>query len=252
MPPPAKRSHVARSGRVTLVRALSKLGIASRKDAGALIVSGRVSVDGQRVTTPALLVNPERIQISVDDAEQARGRRRVVMLNKPRGVVTTRRDPQGRRTVFDVLGPPGDGLVAVGRLDLASSGLLLFTNDTQLAHRLTDPERQVPRTYVVTVRGRVASEAASRLTAGVLMPGSGGTPERLAADRVEIRKPSGRETHLIVTLTEGKNREIRRLFEAIGHEVTRLHRIAFGPIPLGRLAPGEARELAPRELEALA
>jgi 23S rRNA pseudouridine2605 synthase len=222
-----------RPGRVPLARALSKLGLASRTDARALIVAGRVRIDGRVATDPAALVTPERIVVSIDEQSRVRDVRRVLLLHKPRGTVTTRRDPQGRRTVFDVLGDAGHGLIAVGRLDLASTGLLVFTNDTQLANRLTDPDAAVPRTYVVTVRGRVEEGTARRIERGI---------DGLRAKAVEIRKASGRESHLIVTLNEGKNRELRRLFEACGHEVTRIHRIAFGEYQLGELQPGEWRD----------
>ena len=220
-------------GRVSLARALSKLGLASRTEARTLILAGRVRVDGRVALDPAALVIPERMAVSIDGQARARDARRVLLFHKPRGTVTTRRDPQGRRTVFDVLGAAGTGLIAIGRLDLASTGLLLFTNDTQLAHRLTDPGAAVPRTYVVTVRGRVTEDTARRIERGI---------DGLSAQSVEIRKASGRETHLIVTLIEGKNRELRRLFEACGHEVTRVHRIAFGEFELGELRPGEWRE----------
>jgi pseudouridine synthase len=147
--------------------------------------------------------------------------------------------------VFDILGEAGRGLVAVGRLDLASTGLLILTNDTQLAHRLTDPAERVPRRYVVTVRGRVTPETVRAIERGLTVPSRGGAgeAERLSASRVEIRKASDRETHLIVELTEGRNRELRRLFEAVGREVTRVHRISFGEYELGDLQPGRWREL---------
>ena len=201
-----------------------------------------MAIDGRVVTNAELRVVPERIRIEIDGrAVEARNERRLIAFHKPRGTVTTRRDPEGRKTVFDVLGDAGRGLVAVGRLDRASTGLLLFTNDTQLANALTDPHNRVKRRYVVTVRGRVTPETAAKLQNGVDVEMARGRTERLSAERVEIRKASGRETHLIVDLTEGKNREIRRLFEASGHEVTRLHRIAYGDIELGNLAPGEWR-----------
>src|SRR5262249_51541143 len=127
-----------RPGQVSLDRALSKLGLASRTGARQLIVDGRVTVGGRVVRNPAMPVVPERARISIDGHAAARGRTasRILLFHKPRGTVTTRRDPEGRRTVFDVLGDAGRGLVAVGRLDLASTGLLIFTNDTQLANRL--------------------------------------------------------------------------------------------------------------------
>lgn len=229
---------------MSLSRALSKRRLASRAEARRLISAGRVRINGRIVTNPDLRVTPERLQIEIDGRPAApAGTPRHLAFHKPRGVVTTRRDPEGRPTVFDVLGDAGRGLVAVGRLDRASTGLLLFTNDTQLANRLTDPKHRVRRRYVVTVRGRVAPGTAALLEAGVDVRTSAGTSERLAAGRVEIRKASGRETHLIVDLVEGRNREIRRLFEAAGHEVTRVHRIAFGDIELGDLPPGEWRTI---------
>jgi len=240
-----KRSR--RRGEVSLVRALSKRGLASRAEARTLIVDGHVRVDGRIVRNPAMPVVPERAQISIAGAvaPQDKTSRRILLFHKPRGTVTTRRDPGGRRTVFDVLGEAGRGLVAVGRLDLASTGLLVFTNDTQLANTLTDPARRVPRQYVVTVRGHVSVETAQAVEAGLMVPPwrAAGRSERLAASHVEIRKVSARETHLVVELVEGKNRELRRLFDAVGHEVTRVHRIRFGQFELGDLQPGQWREL---------
>src|SRR5262249_29971125 len=214
---------------VPLTRALSKLGLASRSEAVSLIRAGRVRVDGRVVTDGARRVPLERSRIAIDGVDAAPVRRwRLIAFHKPRGVVTTRRDPEGRRTVFDVLGDAGSGLIAVGRLDWASTGLLLLTTDTELANWLTDPANAVTRRYAVTVRGRVSEEEARSLA-------------RSPAVQVAIRKASGRETHLIVTLTEGRNREIRRMFDAIGHEVTRLHRFEFGGFTLGTLQPGDWR-----------
>lgn len=136
--------------------------------------------------------------------------------------------------MFDLLGDVATGMVAVGRLDLATSGLLLLTTDTQLAERLTNPANGVVRRYAVTVRGRVGDDDLEVLRGGV---------HGLQAASVAIRKRSNRETHLIVELTEGKNREIRRLFAAVGCDVTRLLRVAYGPIELGSLQPGQWREL---------
>jgi 23S rRNA pseudouridine2605 synthase len=180
----------------------------------------------------------------------ARAGHRILALNKPRGTITTRCDPEGRPTVFDVLGDAGNGLVAVGRLDRASTGLLLFTTDTVLANALTDPVNRIIRRYVVTVRGRVDAGVVTRLEAGIDAPGERGRVDHLRAARIVIRKASGRETHLIVDLDEGKNREIRRLFSAAGHEVTRLHRVRFGAIELGALQPGQWREVDASEITA--
>jgi 23S rRNA pseudouridine2605 synthase len=226
---------------VRLDRALSKLGLASRADAQALIREGRVRVGSRIVTDPATDVVPERVTIAIDGVKATSRVWRTIAFHKPRGVVTTRRDPDGRPTVFDVLAGAGDSLVAVGRLDLASTGLLLLTNDTRLANWLTDPANRIVRRYVVTVRGRVDDDDARRLEAGI---------DGLQAARVAVRKRSERETHLVVELTEGRNREIRRLFGAIGREVTRLMRVAYGGIQLGRLQPRAWREIARSEIEA--
>ena len=209
---------------------MSKLGILSRTQAVEAIRAGRVSVDGVVVRNAAVLVVPEQARVLVDGVERRRAAWRTIVFHKPRGVVTTRRDPEGRRTVYDVLGEDGDGLVAVGRLDLATSGLLLLTSDTSLADWITDPVHQVPRVYAVTVRGRIAVAELARL------PG------------VTLRKVSARESHLMVELREGRNRQVRRMFDAIGHEVTRLKRVKLGSLELEGLALGQFRDILRGEI----
>jgi len=226
--------------RVPLSRALSKLGILSRARAREAILAGRVRVDGRVIRDPMAVVVPERIRVSVDGVRQQAASWRTVLLYKPRGVVTTRHDPQGRPTVFDLLGEEARGLVAVGRLDAATCGLLLLTSDTALADRITDPRNEIARVYLVTVRGEVSEAEASALVAAI---------NGLRAHSVLRRKVSSKETHLVVELREGKNREIRRLFAAIGHEVTRLKRVAFGALELGALAPGRWRAVTRAEIE---
>lgn len=225
--------------KVALVRALSKLGYASRSQAYGLIRSGRVHVNGRVANDPALLVAPGLTRIEIAGVELEPAVWRCIAFNKPRGVVTTRSDPEGRKTVYDLIGDLDARVVPVGRLDLASTGLLLLTNDTQLADWLTDPATGVVRRYVVTVRGEFSDESARSLTKGIVDRG-----ETLKAASIEILKRSKRETHLLVDLTEGKNREIRRMLKAAGHEVTRLKRIAFGGIELGDLAPGKWRDVS--------
>jgi len=216
---------------VPLNRALSKLGVLSRSQATDAILAGRVRVDGRVVRTPTAPVVPEKARIELDGARAARAPWRTIVFHKPRGVVTTRSDPEGRRTIYDVLGDAGEGLVAVGRLDLATSGLLILTSDTRLADWLTDPINEVPRLYVVTVRGRVEPGDVERL------PGT-----------VTVRKASGRETHLLVELREGKNRQVRRMFADIGREVTSLKRVRVGRLDLGSLMPGEHREILRKDI----
>jgi 23S rRNA pseudouridine2605 synthase len=218
-------------GKVPLNRALSKLGVLSRLRATDAILDGRVRVDGRVVRSPATLVTPEVARIEVDRRAVERSTWRTILLHKPRGLITTRSDPEARKTVYDVLGAGDARLVAVGRLDFASSGLLLLTSDTQLANWLTDPANAIPRLYAVTVRGRVTPETVAHLDADVT-----------------LRKASGRESHLLVELREGKNRQVRRMFAGAGHEVTALKRVRFGPLELGSLAPGEHREITRKEI----
>jgi pseudouridine synthase len=193
-----------------------------------------VRVDGRVATDPAMLVIPERVRVAIDEEPRQRLPWRTILLHKPRGTVTTRSDPQGRRTVFDVVGDEAEGLVAVGRLDLASSGALLLTTDTQLANWIADPINTVPRVYLVTVRGELSASQATSLP----------------AHAVTVRKASRRETHVIVELRQGKNREIRRMFEAIGHPVTRLRRVSIGGLELGELEPGRWRSVSKEQIRA--
>jgi 23S rRNA pseudouridine2605 synthase len=231
-------------GHVPLERALSKLGLASRSEARDLIRAGRVAVGGRTETDPLREVVPERIQIEIDGRGARRAEPLTVLLHKPRGVVTTRSDPQGRPTVYGCLEGLDAHVVPIGRLDTATSGLLLLTNDTRFADWVTYPANEVPRVYLVTVRGELSDETAGRLEEGIEDSG-----EILAARSVTLRKRSKRETHLIVELTEGKNREIRRMLAAVGHEVTRLKRVSFGGLELGDLEPGKWRVISMDELK---
>lgn len=232
-------------GFVPLERALSKLGLASRAEARELIRAGRVTVDGRTETDPLREIVPERVRVEIDGRPVRRAEPLTILLHKPRGVVTTRSDPQGRPTVYSCIEALEAHVVPVGRLDAATSGLLLLTNDTRFADWVTDPRHEVPRVYVVTVRGELSDETARRLEEGIEDAG-----ERLAVRRIAVRKRSRRETHLIVELTEGKNREIRRLMATAGHEVTRLKRVAFGGLELGKLVVGKWRALSTDELRA--
>lgn len=209
------------------------------------IRAGLVRVDGRQVLDASTLIDMARARVTVDDQPREKAEWRTIVFHKPRGVITTSRDPEGRRTIYDTLGEEGRGLIAVGRLDLATSGLLLLTTDTRLADWITDPAHGVPRVYIVTARGRVSGEDVALLIAGV-----GAGRDRLQAHAVELRKASGRESHLTVELREGKNREIRRLFAAIGHEVTRLKRVRLGALELGDLPPGAWRALTQKDVRA--
>ena len=242
----ASRCSLATTAKVSLERALSKLGLASRSEARALILAGRVRVNGRPAADPSARVTPEQIAIDIDGEPTARRSGPItIALHKPRGYVTTRSDPEGRKTVYDLLADVPTRVVPVGRLDLATSGLLLFTNDTQFANWLTDPVNAVRRVYLVIVEGRVDDRTLATLEHGITVDG-----ERLAAHAAAIRKASGKETHLTLTLIEGKNREVRRLLEAVGHPVRSLKRVQFGGLTLDNLVPGTWRQLSADQLRA--
>jgi len=230
-------------GQVSLERALSKLGLASRTAARALIREGRVAVDGRTAADPLRPVVPETARIEIDGRAAVRARPLTILLHKPRGVVTTRSDPQGRPTVYGCLEGVDHHVVPVGRLDAATTGLLLLTNNTRFAAWITDPANAVLRVYLATVRGGLTDATARLLEEGIDDAG-----ERLSAQKVIARKRSHRETHLVIELTEGKNREIRRLLIAVGHEVIKLKRVSFGGLELGDLPPGRWREVGAEEL----
>lgn len=211
-----------------------------------MILAGRVTVNGRNANDPARRVTPEAISVTIDGIAPARATAAItIVLHKPRGYVTTRSDPEGRKTVYDLLADLPDRVVPVGRLDLATSGLLILTNDTQFANWLTDPHSAIPRVYLVTVEGRVEAATIATLERGLAVDG-----ERLAAASAVLRKASAKESHLTITLTEGRNREIRRLLDAVDHPVTRLRRVAFGGLTLGDLGPGTWRRISAAELEA--
>jgi 23S rRNA pseudouridine2605 synthase len=229
-------------GQVPLERALSKLGVMSRSQTKRSIEEGRIAVDGRLIKDPAFLLVPENAVITVDGKPVKRAVACTGMLYKPRGVVTTRSDEKGRKTVYDLLPSHLQHLHPVGRLDMATTGLLLMTTDTQLSDFLTDPDNEIPRIYAVSVAGNITGEQIKHLSKGIEDKG-----QLLKASSVTLRKASNKESHLVVELTEGKNREIRRMFEALGSEVTALKRIAFGNLKLGTLNPGQFREIKPKD-----
>ncbi|HEX2451666.1 MAG TPA: pseudouridine synthase [Gemmatimonadales bacterium] len=227
-----------------LQRALARAGVASRRAAEALIEAGRVRVDGA-VATLGMKVDPERQTITVGGRRVALKPRRWLAFHKPLGVVTTAADEGGRRTVLDFIADPA-GLTYVGRLDVMTTGLLLLTTDGEAVHRLTHPKYRVPRHYTALVHGRPTAEVQQAVTTRVLVDGRPVTP-------VEVRVRPGHEGRSIVdvTLTEGRNRIVRRWCEAMGLKVERLARLSYGAVRLGDLKPGEYRPLTPREEAAI-
>jgi len=229
--------------RMRLQRALARAGVTSRRKAEELITAGRVRVDGV-VATLGMSVDPTRERVTVDDRTVRPVRTAWLALNKPIGYVVSRGDPEGRKTVFDLL-PNMPGLTYVGRLDVMTSGLLLFTTDGAAAHRLTHPRFEVPRTYWLRAHGAGARALQAALARPVVVDG-----RPVQATRVRVRSvPRGVEIEL--TVAEGRHRIVRRLAEALGLKVEWLHRVAYGPVRLGKLAEGRHRPLTSAEISAI-
>jgi len=225
-------------GKVTIERALSKLGIASRGETKQWIKEGRLYLNGAIVVNPHDWVVPEESSFMLDGKLLTPSKEQIIILHKPKGFVTTAKDEKGRQTIYDLLPTSLQHLHPVGRLDMHTTGLLLLTTNTQFSSYMTNPKNKIKRVYLVTVRGMVAQEDIQRLLDGIEDAG-----ETLQADDVVIRKASNKESHLVITLTEGKNREIRRMLLAISHEVIALKRVSFGKFELGDLPIGKWRDI---------
>lgn len=221
-----------------LIRTLSKMGLCSRKQALVLVQAGRVRVNGRIETNPGY-VTRERDRIELDGETAKSSAKKYFLFHKPKGCVTTRSDEKGRPTVYDWLSDIEGWIFPVGRLDLDSEGLLILTNDTAFGNQLTDPAFAVPRTYRVWTEGELNAEDKRKISAGFAI--GRGEVTRPARLTIISAKENGSEAE--ITLTEGKNREVRRLFDALGKPVTRLLRISFGSFQLGKLKPGEWREI---------
>jgi 23S rRNA pseudouridine2605 synthase len=233
--------------RVSLARALSKLGHCSRSEGEQLVRAGRVRVNGNVVTDPAARVDPARDRITVDNKAVRAATKVYLMLNKPRGLVTTADDERGRDTVHVLLPPGLPHISAVGRLDLDSEGLLLFTNDGQWANQITAPESHIDKTYHVLIDGAVDQPMLEQIRTGVRSKRG----DILRAARARVLRTAGATTWLEVVLDEGKNRQIRRLFEALGVNVLRLIRVAIGRLKLGNLETAKTRPLTAAEIQQL-
>jgi pseudouridine synthase len=242
---------VSKPDGVRLQKIIAGAGVASRRAAETLMQEGRVTVNGAVVSTLGARANPDTDDIRVDGRRVGRvGRRRYLLLNKPRGVMTTRDDPQRRRTVMDLLTGVRESVYPVGRLDYDTTGLLLLTNDGDLAARLTHPRHGVERVYEVRVRGVPDAPSLKRLARGVVLDG------RRTAPATANLVGAGRSQHanqglLRIVITEGRKRQVRQMCEAIGHPVVRLRRVRIGPIQDTSLRSGQFRDLTPREVTAL-
>jgi pseudouridine synthase len=238
---------------IRLQKILSSAGVASRRTAETLITQGRIAVNGKTVTALGTKADPEVDEILVDGRRiKPLRRNRYILLNKPRGYITSRSDPQRRPTVIDLLEQAGvrDYIYPVGRLDYDSEGLLLLTSDGDLAARLTHPRHGVPREYEVRVRGVPDRHALARLARGLVIEARRTAPARARVERT-IESDAGEQAVITLVIHEGRNRQVRKMCEAIGHPVVRLRRVRIGSITDDRLKPGQFRDLTEREVAAL-
>lgn len=230
----------------TLDRVLSKAGVGSRTEARSWIGGGRVSVNGKVIRTPDHWVDVDRDTVLLDGKPLLQAELRYVLLYKPKGYLTTYRDPEGRPTVYDLIGGLQQFVGTVGRLDLDTSGLLLLSNDHELAEAMTNPEHHVPKTYLVKASTLLSDAQLAQLAEGVEL--SDGPTRRAQVRRV---RDSEKYTFLELTLTEGRNRQVRRMIEAVGSTVLKLVRVSIGPLTLESLKIGEWRELTKNEVARL-
>jgi pseudouridine synthase len=236
-----------------LQKILSAAGVASRRTAETLITQGRVSVNGATVTELGTKADPATDEVKVDGRRiKAPRHARYILLNKPRGYISSRSDPHHRSTVIDLLAKGGvrDYIYPVGRLDYDSEGLLLLTSDGDLAARLTHPRHGVAREYEVRLRGVPEPRLLDRLARGLVIDGNKTAPAEVRLQRT-FEAAAGDQSILSLVIHEGRNRQVRKMCDAIGHPVVRLRRVRIGPIADDRLRPGEFRDLTPREVALL-
>ena len=230
----------------TLDRVISKAGIGSRTEARSWIGAGRVRVNGKVIQTPDHWVDLERDRVTFDGKPVRGGEKIYILLYKPKGYITTYKDPEGRPTVYDLISDLAQFVVPVGRLDQDTSGLLLMTNDTQFAERVTNPDFKVAKTYLVKASTRLSDEQLDQLRRGVEL--SDGPTQPAIVNRV---RDSGKYSFIELTIREGRNRQVRRMIEALGAKVLKLVRIAIGPLRIDDLEIGKHRTLTTREVKSL-
>jgi 23S rRNA pseudouridine2605 synthase len=231
-----------------LQKVLAQAGIASRRKCEEYITSGRVQVNDVIVRELGTKVDPAADVIKVDGKAIKAQSKTYLMLNKPKGVITSATDPEGRKVVTDFLPGVKERVYSVGRLDYETEGLLILTNDGEFANLLTHPRNHVPRTYLATVKGNLHGSILDKLKAGVKLDDGMTAPAE--ADYYDIN-PEKNETVVVITIFEGRNRQVRRMFEAVHHPVIRLKRVMFGPLELGGLPRGKFRALTAKEVLAL-
>lgn len=231
-----------------LQKIIAQAGIASRRKSEELILSGKVEVNGEVVTELGTKANPDEDIITVNGRPIRSEKKIYVMLNKPKGVITSASDPEGRKIVSDYLKGIKERVYPVGRLDYDTEGLLLLTNDGEFAHLLTHPKHHVPKTYLATVKGVPHGTALDQLRKGIMLDDGMTHPAEVEYKDVDTDK---KEAVISITIHEGRNRQVRRMFEAINHPVTRLKRISFGGLLLQNLKRGLYRHLTKEEINNL-
>ena len=230
----------------TLERVLSKAGLGSRTDARKWIGAKRVRVNGKLIQTPDHWVDLERDTVTLDGKPVRASKRIYLLLYKPKGYITTYKDPDGRPTVYDLIQDAGHWVVPVGRLDQDTSGLLLLTNDTRFAEIVTNPDHKVPKTYLVKTSTRLTDEQIEQLSKGVIL--NDGPTQPAIVKRI---RDSAKYSFIEITIREGRNRQVRRMIEALGSKVLKLVRTEIGGVPIGDLPIGKFRELTPSEIKML-
>jgi len=243
VPTPGRKNALRKK---TLDRVISQAGVGSRKEARQWIGAGRVAVDGKKIQTPDEWVDPERQRVTLDGKPLRAAKKIYLLLYKPKGYVTTYKDPDGRPTVYDLLKDVPEKVFSAGRLDLDSTGLLIFTNDGEFADRITSPESHVPKTYLVKASILLTDDQLDELRRGVVLTDG---PTRPA--EVKRIRDSGRSTFFEITITEGRNRQVRRMVETLGAKVLKLVRTEIGAIRIGDLQIGKYRPLTEGEIRKL-
>ena len=232
---------------IRLQKVLAQAGVASRREAEKMILSGKVKVDGKVIKELGTKADPEKNDIEVDGRSISKAERKAYyLLNKPKGYVTTMRDPQGRRTVNDLLKDIDERVYPVGRLDYDTTGVLIITNDGELANALAHPKKEIEKCYHALVRGIPSNEALKRLREGVHLEDG-----KTAPARVKVLEIKGNTSWLEIIIHEGKNRQVKRMCEAVKHKVLKLKRTRFGPLELGDLRSGDLKELTRNEIKDL-
>ncbi|MCR2803056.1 pseudouridine synthase [Paenibacillus soyae] len=231
-----------------LQKILAQAGVASRRKCEELILSGSVEVNGEKVTTLGVKADPAVDAITVNGKPIKSEKKLYLMMNKVKGVITSAKDPQGRKIVSDFLPGIKERVYPVGRLDYDTEGLLLLTNDGEFANLLTHPSHHVPKTYLATVKGVPHGSALEQLQKGIQLEDGMTAPAEVEYHDVDTEK---KEATISITIYEGRNRQVRRMFEAINHKVIRLKRIKFGDLGLQQLGRGKYRHLTPQEVKDL-